>query len=84
MFASFARATGLPARLVSGLVYKNGYFYFHAWPEVWFNRWAPVDPSLAQFPADVTHIPLKQGSLTDIISIKDNLKNISIEILEAL
>ncbi len=84
MFASFARAAGLPVRLVSGLVYKNGYFYFHAWPEVWFDRWAPVDPSLAQFPADVTHIPLKEGSLTDIISIKDNLKNISIEILEAL
>ncbi|MDP3297062.1 MAG: transglutaminase-like domain-containing protein [Thermodesulfovibrionia bacterium] len=83
MFASFARAAGLPVRLVSGLVYKNGYFYFHAWPEVWFDKWAPVDPSLAQFPADVTHIPLKEGSLTDIISIKDNLKNISIEILEA-
>ena len=83
MFASFARAAGLPTRLVSGLVYVNEYFYFHAWPEVWFDKWAPVDPSLAQFPADVTHIPLKQGSLTDIISIKDNLKNISIEILEA-
>lgn len=83
MFASFARAAGLPVRMVSGLVYKYGYFYFHAWPEVWFDKWVPIDPSLSQFPADVTHIPLKQGSLTDIISIKDNLKNISIEILDA-
>ncbi len=83
MFATYARAAGLPTRLVSGLVYVNGYFYFHAWPEVWFDSWVPVDPSLAQFPADVTHIPLKEGSLTDIISIKDNLKNISIEIMEA-
>ncbi|MEK6528797.1 MAG: transglutaminase-like domain-containing protein [Nitrospirota bacterium] len=84
MFASFGRAVGLPTRLVSGLVYVNGYFYFHAWPEVWFDKWVPVDPSLAQFPADVTHIPLKEGSLTDIISIKDNLKNIKIEILMSL
>jgi hypothetical protein len=83
MFASFARAAGLPTRLVSGLVYVNGYFYFHAWPEVWFDKWVPVDPSLAQFPADVTHIPLKDGALTDIISIKDTMKNIKIEIMEA-
>jgi hypothetical protein len=83
MFASFARASGLPTRMVSGLVYKNGYFYFHTWPEVWFSRWIPVDPSLAQFPADVTHIPLKQGTIEDLISIVDDLKKIKIEVLEA-
>lgn len=83
MFASFARAAGLPTRAVGGVVYKNGYFYFHAWPEVWFGKWVPVDPTLAQFPADVTHIPLKEGTLTDIISITDDLKNIKIEIMEA-
>ncbi len=83
MFASFARASGLPTRLVGGMVYKDGYFYFHTWPEVWFNKWIPVDPTLSQFPADVTHIPLKEGTLKDIISILNNLKNIKIEILEA-
>ncbi len=83
MFASFARAAGLPTRVVGGVVYKNGYFYFHAWPEVWFGKWVPVDPTLAQFPADVTHIPLKEGTLTDITSVTDNLKNIKIEIMEA-
>ncbi len=69
MFASFARAAGLPTRLVGGLVYLNGYFYFHTWPEVWVGQWVPVDPTLAQFPADVTHIPLKEGTLKDITSI---------------
>lgn len=83
MFATYARAGGLPARLVSGLVYRNGFFHFHAWPEVWFGKWTPVDPSLAQFPADATHIPLKQGTLEDLISIVDDLKKIKIEILEA-
>ena len=83
MFASYSRAGGLPTRLIGGLVYINGYFYFHTWPEVWFGKWVPVDPTLAQFPADVTHIPLKEGTLTDIISITDDLKNIKIEIMEA-
>jgi hypothetical protein len=83
MFPSYARAAGLPTRIVGGLVYVNGYFYFHTWPEVWFDKWVPVDPTFAQFPADVSHIPLKEGSLRDIISIVDNLKSINIEVLEA-
>jgi transglutaminase-like putative cysteine protease len=82
MFASYARAAGLPTRLVSGVVYLYGYFYFHIWPEVWLNEWVPVDPAFYQFPADVTHIPLKEGTLKDITSIVDDLKNIEIEILE--
>jgi hypothetical protein len=43
----------------------------------------PVDPTLGQFPADVTHIPLKEGTLKDITSIVNDLKSIHIEILEA-
>ena len=84
MLASFARASGLPTRLIGGFVYKDGYFYFHTWPEVWFDKWVPVDPTFAQFPADVTHIPLKEGTLKDITSIVNDLKSIHIEILEAL
>ncbi len=84
MFVSYARAAGLPTRLVGGLVYRNGYFYFHTWPEVWFDKWIPVDPTFTQFPADVTHIPLKEGTLEDITSIVKDLKNITIDILEAL
>jgi hypothetical protein len=83
MFATYARAAGLPTRLVGGLLYRNGYFYFHAWPEVWLGQWVPVDPTLAQFPADVTHIPLKGGTLEDITSIVHDLKSATIEILEA-
>jgi Transglutaminase-like superfamily len=83
MFASFARAAGLPTRVIGGLVYRGGFFYFHAWPEVWIDRWVPVDPTLAQFPADVTHIPLKEGTLKDVTSIVYELKPIAIEVLEA-
>lgn len=83
MFATYARAAGLPTRLIGGLVYRNGYFYFHAWPEVWLDKWVPADPSLAQFPADATHIPLKEGTLEDIVSIINDLNKIEIEVLEA-
>lgn len=83
MFATYSRSAGLPTRLIGGLVYRNGYFYFHTWPEVWLGRWIPADPTLAQFPADVTHIPLKEGTLEDIVSIIDDLKKIEIEVLEA-
>ena len=83
MFASFARAAGLPTRLIGGFVYRDGYFYFHTWPEVWFDKWIPVDPTLAHFPADVTHIPLKEGTLKDITTMVDYLREVNIEILEA-
>ena len=83
MFASFARAAGLPTRLIGGLVYRDGYFYFHTWPEVWLDKWIPVDPTLAQFPADVTHIPLKEGTLKEITTMVDYLREVNIEILEA-
>lgn len=84
MFASFGRAVGLPTRLVGGLVYRDGYFYFHTWPEAWLGKWIPMEPTLAQFPADVTHIPLKEGTLKDIISVAEGLKSLNLEILEAL
>jgi len=83
MFASYARAAGLPTRLVGGLVYRKGYFYFHTWPEVWLDGWVPVDPTFFQFPADATHIPLVEGTLDEIVSIVEDLKTVKIEILEA-
>ena len=84
MFASYSRAGGLPTRLVGGFVYSHGYFYFHTWPEVWLGQWVPADPTFYQFPADVTHIPLRAGTMKDIISLIDDLKDVNIEIMEAL
>jgi hypothetical protein len=83
MFATYARAAGLPTRLIGGLIYRDGYFYFHAWPEIWLQEWIPVDPTYNQFPADVTHIPIREGTLQDITSFVGELKKATIEILEA-
>jgi transglutaminase-like putative cysteine protease len=63
LFVALARAVGLPARTVAGLVYLDGTFYYHAWPEVWLNEWVAVDPTFGQFPADAAHLRLTIGGL---------------------
>ena len=59
-----ARAAGLPAREVAGLIYVEGSqpgFYFHQWATVWLGEWVDVDPTFNQLPVDVTHIKLSEG-----------------------
>jgi len=69
VFVALARARGLTARPVSGLLYVDGKFYYHAWAEVLLKDWVPVDPMLGQAPADAAHIRLMQGLAlrTDLI-----------------
>jgi hypothetical protein len=65
LYTALARASGVPTRIAVGLVYKDGSFYYHAWPEVHMDRWVAVDPTLGQFPADATHIRLITGDLDE-------------------
>ncbi|MCF7823875.1 MAG: transglutaminase-like domain-containing protein [Candidatus Marinimicrobia bacterium] len=83
LYTALSRAGGIPTKIHIGLVYLQGKFLFHAWPVVAINgEWVDVDPSLNQFPADVTHIALLEGdfeNLTDLIPV---LGNIKIKVLE--
>lgn len=63
LFVALARAAGLPARVAAGLAYVDGKFYYHAWPEVWLERWVAVDPTFGQFPADASHLRFTVGGL---------------------
>ncbi|MBI3932369.1 MAG: transglutaminase domain-containing protein [Acidobacteria bacterium] len=69
LYVALARSLGIPARVAVGLVYVQGAFYYHAWPEVYLagpagrGLWLPVDPTLNQFPADATHVRLIRGGL---------------------
>ncbi|MCC6929781.1 MAG: transglutaminase domain-containing protein [Gemmatimonadaceae bacterium] len=63
LFVALARAAGIPARTVSGVVAIDGQFYYHAWAEVMLQRWVGVDPTLGQFPTDATHLRLLTGGL---------------------
>ncbi len=61
LYVALARAAGLPARPVAGLVELGGRFYYHAWPEVYLGDWVAVDPTLGQFPADAGHLRFLVG-----------------------
>jgi transglutaminase-like putative cysteine protease len=60
--SAIARAAGIPARPVAGLLLHDGRFYLHAWTEVYLGRWIPVDAMLNQFPADASHLSFLTGS----------------------
>ncbi|HET9010636.1 MAG TPA: transglutaminase-like domain-containing protein [Gemmatimonadaceae bacterium] len=57
------RAAGIPARVAAGLAYVDDKFYYHAWPEVWLERWVAADPTFGQFPADASHLRFTVGGL---------------------
>jgi transglutaminase-like putative cysteine protease len=63
LYVALARAIGLPARSVAGLLDVGGRFYYHAWPEVYLGGWVAVDPLLNQFPADAAHLRFVVGGL---------------------
>jgi hypothetical protein len=81
LFVAMARALGLPARTAVGLVYLNGAFFYHAWPEVWLGRWVAVDPTFGQYPADAAHLRFVTGGLAQQVEIVRLIGNLDIEVL---
>ena len=85
LFVALARAAGVPARPVAGVVYSNdagGAFYFHQWAEVFVGGWVATDPTFDQPVADATHIKLVQGDLFEQTKIISAIQKLGIEILE--
>ena len=62
LFSALARAAGIPARPVYGLMYLGDEmpgFGYHAWAEAEVDgRWLPVDPAWREVPVDATHLRL--------------------------
>jgi len=83
LFNALARAAGIPAKTVVGVVYLRGSFYYHAWSEVWLGEWISLDSVLNQFPADVTHIKFVEGEIDRQIDILQLIGNLRIQVLEA-
>jgi len=81
LYVALARALGLPARIAVGLVYLNGSFFYHAWPEVWLDEWVAVDPTFGQYPADASHIRFVTGGLAQQVEIIRLIGNLDIEVL---
>ena len=82
LYVAMARALGLPARTAVGLVYVNGAFFYHAWPEVWLDEWVAVDPTFGQYPADASHIRFVTGGLAQQVEIIRLIGNLDIEVLD--
>ena len=81
LYVALARAAGLPARAAAGLVYLDGRFYYHAWPEVWLGTWVAVDPTLDQFPADATHLRFVVGGLARQVELVRMIGKLKLEVL---
>ena len=85
LFIGLARAAGLPAREVAGLIYVNNArpgFYFHQWASVWVGKWIDVDPTFNQPLADVTHIKLAEGDLFQQARLIPLIGQIQIQVLD--
>ena len=81
LYVALARAAGLPARTVAGVLYLNGRFYYHAWPEVYLGDWVAVDPTFDQFPADAAHLRFAIGGLARQVELIPLIGRIKLEVL---
>ncbi len=85
LFIGLARAAGIPAREVAGLIYVEGArsgFYFHQWATVWVGKWIDVDPTFNQPFADVTHIKLAEGDLFHQAKLIPIIGQIQVQVVE--
>lgn len=64
LFVALARAAGIPARTVSGVVLVDGAPYYHAWSEAFLQRWTAIDPTLGRLPADAGYLRMHVGAPT--------------------
>ncbi|MBN2225315.1 MAG: transglutaminase domain-containing protein [Deltaproteobacteria bacterium] len=82
--AALFRAAGIPAKVVSGIVYSAdiGGFAYHSWNEVYLGSWVGVDASFGQFPADVTHIKFSEGGPESIIDTVPLVGAIGLEVID--
>jgi transglutaminase-like putative cysteine protease len=82
LYVALARSLGLPTRTAVGLVYVDGAFFYHAWPEVWLDQWVAMDPTFGQYPADAAHIRFVIGGLAQQVEIVRLIGRLNIEVLQ--
>jgi hypothetical protein len=82
LFAALARAAGVPTRVVTGLLYADGRFFYHAWNEVNVGKWVAVDALLNQVPADPTHIRIIIGGLERQVRLVRLIGKLQIQVVD--
>lgn len=61
LLATLARASGIPARVVTGIAVLPQGSFAHAWAELWLGRWIAADPTFGQIPASPSLIRIALG-----------------------
>lgn len=89
LFAAFARALGIPARIVNGIAYSepHGGFLYHSWNEAWIagRGWQPVDATFGQAHADATHVKLIEGeSAAELVPLVNLVGRVRVASVSAL
>ncbi len=86
LFTTFARALGIPTRVVNGIVYSRAYegFLYHTWCEsLLYGRWVAVDPTFRQVPADATHIKLVEGErVSELLPLVDLIGKLQVRVIK--
>lgn len=79
LFTALARAAGIPARRLHGLVYMDSTdgapaLYWHEWAEAFVGEWVSVDPTFDQPVADAGHIAFGNEDQKDVAALFGQLK----------
>jgi hypothetical protein len=82
LYVALARSVGIPARTAAGLVYSDGSFFYHAWPEIYLNGWVAVDPTFGQFPADAAHLRFTIGGLARQMELVRLIGRLQLDVLD--
>jgi transglutaminase-like putative cysteine protease len=82
LYVALARSIGVPTRTAAGVVYVDGSFYYHAWPEVYLGDWVAVDPTFGQFPADAAHLRFTIGGLARQVELVRLIGQLSLDIIQ--
>jgi hypothetical protein len=74
LMVALCRSVGIPARAAVGVMYGEGIFAYHMWPEVYVGewvgldaKWLAVDITSGEYYTDATHIKLGDSALDEEI-----------------
>ncbi len=89
------RAARIPARAAVGIMYGEGIFAYHMWPEIYVGRWISldskwlaIDKKTGELYTDATHIKLGQSLLDENIfremaqAISEIIGKLKLEIID--
>ena len=83
LFTALTRSIDIPTKIILGIVYLNGKFYYHAWNEVFLGKWVSVDSTFNQLPVDASHIKFLEGDISRSSEIMKLVGKLNLQIIDA-